>query len=178
MKSEMRWPIGIVVILATSVLGNLAFMRLANSDPSFAVEPDYYTRAVAFDTTMQETRLSNALGWTATASIDSVHENQGIVRLKLHDQTNTPVVVDSVRVAAFFNGRANDVTRTMLTVDTSRGRGSYSARIPITHVGQWQLHIDARRGAEHFVTSMRTEVVRATDASVPRAHDTARYTRE
>ena len=69
MKKGMGWPIGVAVILGTTVVANLVVMRLANNDPAFAIEPDYYKKAVAFDSTFAEERRSLELGWTATSTL-------------------------------------------------------------------------------------------------------------
>ena len=159
MKSGMQWPIGIVAILASSVVANLAFMRVANSDPAFAVEPDYYQRAVAYDTAMHEAQLSNALQWTAQVSIQVVDEARGEVRVELRDRNGAPILADSARADAFYIARANDVSRTILAPDSRRGVGFYIASIPVQHRGQWEVRIDARRGSEHFVMAVRTDVL-------------------
>ena len=41
MKPGAGWPIGIALVLCATVVGNLVMMRVAGSDPSMAIEPDY-----------------------------------------------------------------------------------------------------------------------------------------
>ena len=50
-------------VLALTVAGNLWVMRIANADPSFSVEPDYYRKAVDWDSTMAQRARNEALGW-------------------------------------------------------------------------------------------------------------------
>ena len=45
MKPGAGWPIGIAIVLAATVVGNLVMMRVAGDDPSMAIEPDYYRKA-------------------------------------------------------------------------------------------------------------------------------------
>ena len=65
----MGWPIGVATILASTVVANIIVMQIANDDPSFAVEPDYYRKAVNFDATMAEVELARMA--SAGASLSS-----------------------------------------------------------------------------------------------------------
>ncbi|MEO7360161.1 MAG: FixH family protein, partial [Gemmatimonadaceae bacterium] len=158
MKPGMAWPIGITAILATSVIGNLIMMRVANNDPSFAIEDNYYQRAVDFDTTMQQQRRSDALGWTATVAIDGVRGGAGLLRVQLSDSSALPITADSVIAVAFFNARANERARLILTHEPIDSPGAYQHAIAVAHPGQWEVQIGAWRGHEHFVLSTRVEV--------------------
>ena len=157
MKPGMAWPIGITAILATSVIGNLVMMRVANNDPSFAIEDNYYQRAVDFDTTMHQQGRSDALRWTAAVAIDGVHDGAGVLRVQLRDQNSLPITADSVMAVAFFNARANERARVRLTRDSTES-GTYRQAIAVAHAGQWDVQISAWRGPEHFVLSTRVEV--------------------
>ena len=70
MKPSTRWPLGITALLALFVGVNVYLMRVANDDPSFSVEPDYYHKAVVFDSTIAQERRNVVLGWRASTSID------------------------------------------------------------------------------------------------------------
>lgn len=164
MKAGMGWPIGIIAILAGFVVGNLALMRLANDDPAMAIEPDYYKKAVAFDSTMAQEKRSNALGWSASTAIAPSGASGTVVTVTLADARQQPVQGASVAVTARYNARANDVL-----TDTLReaAPGQYSAPLAVTHAGQWEVRISAVRGAEHFVTSTRAEAPIAAADRVP-----------
>lgn len=159
MKPGIGWPIGITLLLASSVAANLVLMRVAGNDPSMAIEPDYYKRAVAFDSSMARERRSNALGWKAQASLDAIAPDASTrVHVSLLDATGEPIADATVRVVALFNARANDLQTVTLQRDAD---GSYSAPIVIRHPGQWELRVDATRGADHFQSSARVEAIRA-----------------
>jgi len=158
MKQGSGWPIGIVSILVLFVVANLIVMRLANDDPAFAIEPDYYNKAVAFDSTMAVERRSAALAWSASARI--AHGDSGpMVMVTLADARHQPIAGASVTINARFNARANDVLAATLREGAP---GQYVAPLAVRHAGQWEVRINAVRGAEHFVASTRTE------APVPR----------
>ena len=61
------WPWFVVALLVATAGGQGIMLYAATHDPTFAIEPDYYQKAVAFDTTIQQERGNLALGWTATA---------------------------------------------------------------------------------------------------------------
>ena len=159
MKPGMGWPIGVVVILGATVIANIVVMRVANNDPSFAIEPDYYQKAVAFDSTIAEERRSVALGWTATSTIvASDTAGRPTLTVTIADARRQPVQGATVTVTALANARANEILSAALReVAPGRYQGALAARF----AGQWEVRIDAVRGSEHFVVSTRTDVARA-----------------
>jgi len=159
MKKGMGWPIGVVVILGATVAANIVVMRLANDDPAFAIEPDYYKKAVAFDSTLAEEQRSLALGWTATSSLErSLQDDASTLTVVIADAQKQPVSGATVTVVALANVRANDRLTASLR-EMSAGR--YQAELAVRFAGEWEVRVDAVRGAEHFVASTRTDVSRA-----------------
>jgi nitrogen fixation protein FixH len=156
MKRDARWPIGIALLLTVFVTVNLMMMRVAGADPSFAVEPDYYRKAVEFDSTMAIDRRSAALGWTATSAITRGPDGSTLT-VTLVDGAGQPVRGASVAGSVRFVARANDVHEVSLREPAP---GRYSAPVDARHAGQWEVRIDAKRGASRFVASMRAEAPR------------------
>jgi hypothetical protein len=56
-------------------------------------------------------------------------------------------------VNARFNARANDILRAELV---ERSPGTYVGPLAIGHAGEWEVRVEAVRGAERFVASTRT----------------------
>lgn len=157
MKPGMQWPIGITLLLAATIVGNLLVMRVAADDPAFAVEPDYYRKAVLHDSTMARQQRSAALGWTAEARFEPLVPGRDTpLHLVLRDARGAPVAGATVRVVALFNARAAD--RFTMTL-TPQPDGSYAAPVPVAHAGLWELRIEATRGAEQFVDTRRVDVL-------------------
>lgn len=154
MKNGMQWPIGVIAILGITVVANIALMRAANDDPSFAVEDNYYERGVQFDTTMAQERQNQALGWTALSTIAGAPHGRATLRVHLTDKRGQALAADSVSVVALFIARANDHVAARLTPDAAIA-GDYVADIPMTRPGQWEVRVDARKGADRFVTTTR-----------------------
>jgi len=159
MKQGMGWPIGVATILALTVAANVAVMRIANDDPSFSVEPDYYRKAVHFDSTMAQQRTNLALGWGFDAAIDSIGDGTHTrLAVRLRDASASPLPGARVAVMARFNARAND---TLTAVLEEQAPGTYVATLPIAHPGEWEVRIDATQGSQRFSASSRVTVVRA-----------------
>lgn len=169
MKPGMGWPIGVAAILAATVAANIVVMRIASDDPAFSVEPDYYRKAVEFDSTMAQQRRNISLGWGFDAAIDSIGDGRHTrLSVRLRDASASPLSGARVAVMARFNARAND---TLTAVLTEEAAGTYSTTLPIAHTGVWEVRVDATHGSQRFSTSARVNVVRATVATaeiVPR----------
>lgn len=164
MKSGLGWPLGITAILGSTVVANLLVMRLASNDPAFAVEPDYYRKAVQYDSTMAQERRNLALGWHVTITFDSITAASDTpVEIRLNDATATPVSGATMMVMARFNARAND-TLTATLEESAPGR--YRTTLPIHRVGEWEIRIDAVRDSARFTTRQRVTAVRSAASSV------------
>lgn len=159
MKPGMGWPIGVVVILGATVAANLLVMRIANNDPSFAVEPDYYRKAVLFDSSMAQQQQSLDLGWGITTQLDSIGDGTRTrLRVTLRDRSSAPLTGATVSVMTRFNARAND---TLTAVLTESAPGTYLSELPISTPGEWEVRVDATRGSARFSASTRVTAVRA-----------------
>ncbi|MCO4098260.1 MAG: hypothetical protein HEQ38_02465 [Gemmatimonas sp.] len=162
MKKGMGWPIGVVTILASTVVANVIVMRIANDDPSFAVEPDYYRKAVHFDSTMAQERENISLGWGIETRIDSIGDGRHTrVAIRLRDASSYPLPGARVAVMARFNARANDTLTALLTEESP---GTYVTTLPIARPGEWDVRVDATHGSQRFSASSRVSAVRATVA--------------
>ena len=172
MKAGMGWPIGITAILAATVTANLVMMRVANNDPAFSVEPDYYRKAVFYDSTMAQTHRNLDLGWGVQAFADSIVAGQPTrLRVVLRDVQALPVLGAHVHATVLFNARANDLTTATLT---DEGAGVYMATVPINAPGEWEVRVNATRDTAHFTASTRITAVRAGARAGVRATRTGR----
>jgi len=154
MKPGMGWPIGIVAILVTTMTANIVMMRVAGNDPSFAVEPDYYRKAVNHDSTMAQARMNSALGWSATAAIAFDGAGTPILSVRLVDSAGSLVEDAHLSAVAMFVGRANETDSVALAPGAD---GSYTARLSRAYAGQWEVRVEARKEADRFTATVRTE---------------------
>jgi len=158
MKRSTWWPVGIVVILAITVGVNFWVFAIANSDTGIAIEPDYYKKAVAWDSTMAQARDNRALAWRVTPALGRFSARDGAdLRVTLTDSTGAAITGATVKVSAFFNALAGTVSDTTLVARD----GGYEARLSVHHKGVWELRFDVMRGAAHFTSVARIEAVPA-----------------
>lgn len=150
-RSGIGWPIAVSVILGGTVALNLWVMRLASSDPSFAVEQDYYHKAVAFDSTVAHERASAALGWQLESRVDGTRA----LAVTLADRHGVPIRGARVTVEAFAVARSAHVLTDTLAAGTD---GRYVARARLDQAGLWELRFAAREGGRTFTTVRRVDV--------------------
>lgn len=159
MKRGMWWPIAIAGVLATTVAANIWVVIIANDDPSFVIEPDYYRKALAWDTTLAEARHNAALGWRLTPVLGPIgHDGVALLRARLTDSTGAAIGGAVVHVAALHVARASAVHEVTLT---DSGRGEYAARLDARRPGQWELRFDATVGGQRFTQVDRVEAYAA-----------------
>lgn len=141
------WPAGIVGLLAMnmSIVGVTVY--LATGDPSVAVEPDYYAKAVRWDETARQQQRNRELGWTASA--DAGPDGRGGARVVVRFAGRDGAGLSGLTVAgvAFPNVRSSD--RQPLAF-TAQDDGAYAAPLRGARPGLWQLRLRAEAGGETF----------------------------
>ena len=91
MKRGTRWPVAVGLILGSCVAANVWILRIANADPSFAVEADYYQNALRWDDELAQRERNRALGWEITPTLSSISPDSGAeLRVSLRDRTAAP----------------------------------------------------------------------------------------
>lgn len=155
--SGRAWPMGLATVLGLTVAGNLWVMRVASADPSFAIEPDYYRKAVEWDSTVARDQRSTALGWRLRV-VDMRITAEGAARLtvELLDRRGAPIDDAMMTVAATHNARADRVVSATLVPD---GGGHYLADLAGARPGIWELRLGATRGAEQYSVRLRHDTV-------------------
>jgi nitrogen fixation protein FixH len=152
-SARWAWPIAITLVLLLSAGSNVWVMTIANRDPSFAVEPDYYRKAVAWDAQMAQARTNAALGWRAVSAIVLAKEGQpGLVRVTLLDRAGRPVSGARLSVEAMHNARASQRLESALA-ETSPG--IYEAATAARRPGQWELRVTAVRDTTRYTETVR-----------------------
>jgi nitrogen fixation protein FixH len=162
MKPGTMWPIGIAGVLGLTVAANVALYYVAGRDPSFAIEPNYYAKAVAWDSTVAQTQRNRALGWHVTPSLAPFSARDGArLSVALTDATGERITDAVVKVAALYNARAGTVLESTLV----RHPDGYDTQLAVTHGGQWELRFDIARGAQRFTATFRIDAVPAAPSS-------------
>ena len=149
--SRGAWvPWMVVAILSVSVIANVILLVRATNDPGFAVEPNYYAKAVDWDRTQAEREASLRLGWKA----DLRTQKDGAV-LYLTDRAGQPIDGATIRARAFFKARAQ---RFVDATFEDRGGGFYAWNYTFERPGRWEFRVTASRAHERFVSTLEEDV--------------------
>ena len=158
MRQPWFWPAVIVGLLMLGVGANVGLLIVASSDPSFAVESDYYAKAVRWDEKRAQDAANDALNWNLTLSTETtVDAGVPVVQVGVHltDRDGAPVDGAEVSLETFHLARSADPLR---ATPEAAGPGWYVARVPMRRPGLWEFRFEITRGTEHFTERMQQEV--------------------
>ena len=146
-KPGALWPAVIAGALGLHVVGSLVMVYFATSNESYAVEPDYYRKALAWDEKRAQDRHNAELGWRLDFTVEPATAGRDpIVRVELSTVDGGPLTDASISVEAFANARRDDVLTAGLT-ETDAG---YQAAMPMRRDGLWEFRFTVTRGDDLF----------------------------
>jgi len=136
-----RWPFIIIALLGVQMIGVLTMMRIAGDDPAFGVEPDYYEKAVKWDSTAAARASADQLGWSIDATLGPVISagNERELRVTLRDRHGAALNAAAVRAEVFCHARSASRQEAVLTPLTP---GEYAARIVAPRAGLYEVRLD------------------------------------
>jgi nitrogen fixation protein FixH len=151
------WACVPALLLGSMLLGLGVLAYIATDDPHFALEANYYDKAVHWDSTQREARDSAALGWQLALPSTLAQAADGTVEVELHvsDRERAPVHGAAVELEAFPNAYASRVERVVLH---EAAPGVYRARLRGQARGLWELRFSIAKGKLHFRQSLRRDV--------------------
>lgn len=152
MNPARRWPVALALVLVLAVAANVVVYVLANRPDSLAIEPDYYRKAVAWDSTRALEARSRALGWRLTASLAAPSGATALFEASLADRSGAPLSGARVRAEAFAIARADERLDTAL-VETVPGR--YALALPVARAEWHEVRLSAERAGNRFVARLR-----------------------
>lgn len=137
-------------------LGTLAYIAI--DDPSFALEPNYYDKAVHWDQSQAALRESQALGLElALAPLSIAADGQITLELSVNVQGGAPFADAEVQVTAFPNAFAGQMQQLTLR---EAAPGRYTGVLPRGVAGLWELRLAVRRGPLRFQQVLRRDAVK------------------
>lgn len=149
------WKLAPVGLLAVMVTGLGAMAAIATSDPSFALESDYYQKAVAYDQEIAQRSRNHELGWSLHAALGAATASgSSPLDVTLRD-TAGPLVGAHLQVTALHNANAAARLETRLDETTP---GHYRGALPLRRGGIWELRFSVVRGGDRFTQVIRREI--------------------
>ena len=147
MKPGSIWPFIIAGALVLHVAAMMAMVALATSNDSYAVEPDYYRKALAWDEKRAQDSRNAELGWRLEFTVEpAAPGGDPIVQATLTDAMGAPIDGATVAVEAFANVRRDDV----LTAVLSPSDSVYQATMPVRRDGLWEFRFSVTLGDDLF----------------------------
>lgn len=154
---RLRWPVLIIGALVIHVVVSLVTVVVATSNPSYAVEEDYYQKALAWDSRRAQDRHNLELGWQLDFEVapPSAAGEDPQLAVRLADRSGQPLDGAEVAVAAFHNARAGQIVRADLA---TTGGGAYACPLAMRRSGRWELRFTVDRGGEHFTHTVTRHI--------------------
>jgi nitrogen fixation protein FixH len=150
MKKGSLWPWMIGAALAVQVVSSLVVVAVATRDASYAVEEDYYQKAIDWDSKRAQDRANAELGWALDydLSAPSLPGERPQLEVRLRDRDGAPIDGAAVELEAFPNIDSGSIIRLQLA-DSGEG-GTYSAGPDMRRDGLWEMRFTVTRGADTF----------------------------
>ena len=153
MKKGAAWPYLIAGALALHVVVSLVVVFFATSDASYAVEEDYYQKAIDWDQKRAQDRTNASLGWRFEFEVLPPEQpgDQPRLEVTLRNEAGDPLTGATVTVEAFHNSRSDDILRaSLLEIDEP---GVYRATLPMQHNGRWEMRFVVERDGQRLTHS-------------------------
>lgn len=156
-RAARFWPAAVIGMLTLNVAGTLVFMWAANDDEANAVEPDYYRKAVAWDSTAAARRRAVDLGWALEATIGPIgSDGAADLSVTLRDRAGAAIEGATLAVVAIHNAHAR---HPLAAAVPAASPGRFESRLPLRWAGRWELRFEITRDGVRVPMSVRTEAV-------------------
>jgi len=149
-KPGSLWPWVIGGALALHILVSLAVVFFATTDASYAVEEDYYQKAIRWDEKRAQDRTNDELGWSLGLAVTppTTPGEQPTIDVELTDVDGKPLAGATLALETFHKARSEDIIRTAL--EPAGDAGHYTASPAMRHNGLWELRFTVDRDGDHF----------------------------
>lgn len=154
----MLWAMAPAGLLGAMVAGLVVMAVIASNDPGFALERDYYAKAVSYDQEIAQREQNQKLGWRVEAksgAIDATGRAALVVRVT---DGAGPIAGARVQVEALRNASASRVVEASLI---EARPGEYRAELDLRRGGLWEFRLEILRSGERFTEVSRLDVSEA-----------------
>jgi len=157
MNAARLWPLAIVGVLVITVGANAVLLYQASGRDAAAIEPDYYRKAVAWDSTLAQQAKNAALGWRLDAAFGAPERDGTPLTVRLADARGMALADAAITVEAIHNAEGS---RRLHAALRPASGGAYAALLPLAHRGLWELRFEVVRHGERFTATLRREAER------------------
>lgn len=155
MSPHRIWPLALAGVLGVTVAANVFMLFAANAENGAVVEPEYYRKAVAWDSSAALRAAGAALGWRIDATIDPLAaDGAGTIRIRAVDREGAPLAAAQAKCVAIHN---LDAARRPEAAAALNTEGATAITLPLGRSGMWELRVTVTRAADSFTTSLRRD---------------------
>ena len=150
MKPGTLWPWVIGGALVLHILVSLAVVFFATTDASYAIEEDYYQKAINWDEKRAQDRTNVELGWSLAFAVTPpvTPGEHPTVEVDLADISGAPLAGAAIALETFHKARSEEIIR--ITLEPSEETGRYTASPTMRHNGLWELRFTVNRNGDRF----------------------------
>jgi nitrogen fixation protein FixH len=142
--------------LALHACAWLAVAVLAASDPSFAVEDDYYQKALDWDKQQEQEGLNADLGWRVEIRTEPRPDGRTDLGVRLTDRQNEPILYARVSAQIFAISRSD---RRQQSSFSEIGDGWYTSPFAMNRSGRWEIRMVAKHDEQTFTHDVVKHIV-------------------
>lgn len=155
---DNRWALVPVALLSAMLLGLGWMAALASNDPGFALERDYYAKAIRWDQQRAQQENDVRLGYRLEVVSASVVPAQrvGELTLRLLDAYGGSLRGAQLNAEAFALARSAS-SRSLHFEEVVPG--TYRTRLEGARAGLWELRCTALYSGERFTHTLRVDLV-------------------
>lgn len=150
MKAGALWPWFIGGALVLHVVVSLGVVFFTASNASYAVEEDYYDKAISWDEKRAQDRMNDELEWSLTFSVapPTVPGEKPKLDVRLAGANGESLTGATISLETFHKASSGDIIR--IAIPPSEEAGQYTASPEMRHNGLWELRFAVDYGPDHF----------------------------
>lgn len=154
----LHWPVLVTLLFLGNIALAVTVIVISTGDPSFAVEPDYYDKALNWNDEIEQRTQNQRLGWSVrlaerpTILAGADHTDLTLVIL---DQDAEPIDNASMEIIALPVARAD---RAQSITGRTIGAGRYTARLTNPIPGKWQIRVRVAHNDHTFTHTLTTSL--------------------
>lgn len=152
-KRGWYWPLIVIGLLGGLLVMNGVMLYVATRDPSFAVEKNYYQKALDWDEKRAQDAANDALGWAIAVSLEAAGADVR-VRATVADREGAPVSGAAVSLEAFHVARSAASREVKLAEESP---GIYATTWPAMRPGIWEMRFRVEQGGHVFTRTTRED---------------------
>ncbi len=153
-RAATFWALFPVALILANLAGFAVMAYIATDDPGFAVEKDYYRKAVAWDEVQAQASENTRLGWKVSLELHPRGRQLELVA-EVVDAHGQRVPNATLEVDAFANARAAQIVSAHFARQTD---GSLLGALPLVQPGLWEFRFTAEAEGQRFTEVLRKDV--------------------